>query len=89
MCWPCSTSTAGHCPVTLWVSRPTASWGCTMLPTQPRRPHLKIECLYWYLSAQVQCVPTSTQAGKASWAKSRARACVSWHTHTYKEMNKL
>lgn len=60
--------------------------GCTMLPTPPRRPHLKIERLYWHLTAQVQCVLTSTQAGKASWAEA-SPVCVSWHTH--EEMNKL
>lgn len=65
-----------------------ASWGGTTLPNPPRRPHLKIERLYWYLSAQVQCVPTSTQAaGKASWARRQAQSLhflAHTHTHTKK-----
>lgn len=62
--------------------------GTPMLHTPPRRPHLKTERLYWYLSVQVQCVPTSTQAGKASWGRRQAQG-LRFLAHTYKEMNKL
>lgn len=82
---PCGISTASRCPCYPAVPRPTASWGCTMLPTPPQRPHLKIQHLYWYLSAQVQCVPqTHRLARPPGQGAGPEPVSLGTHTHTKK-----